>query len=83
MNNQMQEFAKKTLKEGLAQLPDDWQMMFKRMYSHDNLDTPISDVVDNMPDDKLDWAMRQVENTLKKVRHNQTNAADTKNRAAD
>jgi len=34
------------------------------MYSHDNQDLSIEDVVDNMKEDKLDWAMRQVERTL-------------------
>jgi len=40
--------------------------MFKRMYSHKNLDLPINEVVDNMPDDKIDWAMQQCQNTLNK-----------------
>ena len=66
MNNQMQEFARKTLKEGLAQLPKGWQRKFKQMYSYGNLESDINDVVDNMPEDKLDWAMQQVENSLAK-----------------
>ena len=33
-----------------------------------DLDKPISDVVDDMPEDKLDWAMQQVENSLIKHR---------------
>lgn len=55
------------MKQGLAQLPEDWQTMFKRMYSHGHLDADINDVVDSMPDDKLDWAMQQVEESLKKL----------------
>lgn len=66
MNNQIQDFARQKIKDGLAQLPENWQTMFKRMYSHENLDADINDVVDNVPEDKLDWAMQQVEKSLAK-----------------
>ena len=67
MNEQLQEFAKRTLKEGLAQLPESNRVLFKRMYSHENLEADINDVVDNMPETKLDWAMQQVQRSLEKV----------------
>ena len=41
-------------------------MLFKRMYAHGNLDADINSVVDSMPAEKLDWAMQQVYNTLRK-----------------
>ncbi len=66
MNNQLQNFARAELKKGLAKLPESNQLLYKRMYSHDNLDLSIEEVVDNMPEDKLDWAMQQVLNTLNK-----------------
>ncbi len=66
MNKQLQEFARKTLLEGLNRLPEKNQMVFKCMYSNDNLKASIGDVVANMPADKLDWAMEQIENTLNK-----------------
>ena len=66
MNNHIQDFARQTLKDGLSQLPEDQQLMFKRMYSHENLEASINDVVDSMPEDKLDWAMQQVERSLAK-----------------
>lgn len=66
MNNQIQEFARQTLKDGLAQLPERNRMLFKRMYSHKNLDININAVVDKMPEDKLDWAMQQVQRSLDK-----------------
>ena len=68
MNSQLQEFARNELKSGLAQCPDGYQLMFKRMYANGNLNMSIEDVVDNMPSDKLDWAMQQVENSLTKLR---------------
>jgi hypothetical protein len=75
MNNQLQDYAREQLKAGLAQLPENWQRTFKLMYGRDNgkrsventVALPINDVVDIMPEDKLDWAMQQVENSLKKL----------------
>jgi hypothetical protein len=64
MNAQLQAFARKYLKDGLAKLSEEEQMVFKRMYSYNNLELPIDKVVDNMPEGKLDWAMQQVENTI-------------------
>ena len=66
MNNQIQDFDRQTLKDGLAQLPENNHMLFKRMYSFKNLKADINDVVDAIPEDKLDWAMQQVQNTLDK-----------------
>jgi hypothetical protein len=38
------------------------------MYSNDNLEMDINDVVDKMDEEKLDWAMQQVERTLNKAK---------------
>lgn len=67
MNKELQEFARNTLKTGLAKLPEGWQMKFKRMYSHNNLDADINDVVDAMNAEKLDRAMEQVERSIVKL----------------
>ena len=66
MNNQLQNFARQQLKDGLSQCTEAQQTMFKRMYSNENLELPIDEVVDNMPESKLDWAMLQVERTILK-----------------
>lgn len=78
MNAQLQEFARKTLKEGLAQCTPAQQDLFKRMYVYRSprggaaeeianaKNTSVNEVVDKMPEGKLDWAMQQVEATLKK-----------------
>lgn len=69
--NQVNEILKNTakdyLKTNLLKLPESNQLLFKRMYSHENLDASIDEVVDNVPEDKLDWAMQQVERTLSKL----------------
>lgn len=66
MNKQLQEFARNTLKEGLSKLPESNHAIFKRMYSPDNLKANIDSVIDAMPENKLDWAMQQVQRTLEK-----------------
>lgn len=65
MNKQLRVFAEATLKEGLAKCTEDQRLLFKKMYAHGNLEMPIDKVVDNLPDEKIDWAMQQVEQTLK------------------
>lgn len=86
MNSQLQEFARKTLKEGLAQCTPAQQDLFKRMYvyrSHrggameeivNAKNTSVNEVVDKMSPEKLDWAMQQVEATLHK---NKTSIKET------
>jgi len=67
MNKRLQTFARHALKDGLAQLPESHHMLFKHMYSYTNLDADINDVVDAMPEGKLDRAMQQVQQTLDKM----------------
>ena len=75
MNSQLQNFARQSLRDGLAQLPEDWQKKFKWMYARnggkrsleDAEAMPIDAVVDEVPGEKLDWAMQQVENSLRKL----------------
>lgn len=67
MNKTIEKFARERIKQGLALLPPEWQMTFKRMYSHNNLDAPIEEVVETMPTDKLDWALTQIENSIVKL----------------
>ncbi len=64
MNKYLQKFARDFLKDGLDRLSDENKLVFMRMYSHADLEKPITEVVDNLSEDKLDWAMQQVQNTL-------------------
>ena len=66
MNTQLESFARSKLKEGLSKCNESEQLIFKRMYSHTNLDADINDAVDSMEEEKLDWAMCQVQRTLDK-----------------
>ena len=67
MNTELQEFARQQILEGLKSLPEDWQLTFKRMYSHDDLSRTLEEVVIRMPADKLDWAMTQIKNSIAKL----------------
>lgn len=70
MNETLKNIAKKILKDLLSQCTDGQQLMFKRMYCHKNLDLPINEAVDQMSDDKIDWAITQVERTVEKNKLN-------------
>lgn len=69
MNNQLEDYTRQKIKEGLSKLSEGHQIIFKRMYSHKNLKLPIDEVVDNMPKEKLDWVLTQVQNSLNKIQN--------------
>ena len=78
MNQAVIDFMRSEIKKGLKQLPEDWQLLFKRMYSYPNgnlsvlpdLEKPIDKVVDDMPVEKLDWALSQVQKSIAKIQVN-------------
>jgi hypothetical protein len=55
------------IKRILFKLDDHNRLMFKRMYSNNNLEKDIDLVVDNMPAKQLDWALQQCKNTYYKI----------------
>jgi hypothetical protein len=74
MNDQIEKFARQTLKDGLAQCTEGQQGLFKRMYAFKDQSLSIDEVVDLMPPEKLDWAMQQVQSTLDKAAKRETGA---------
>ena len=66
MNETLKTEAKKILKALLVECTESQQHMFKRMYSHENLELPINDVVDQMDESKMDNAISQCELTVQK-----------------
>ena len=64
MNKTIEEFARKNLLDKLLKCTIRQQEIFKRMHSPDNLDARLDTVVANLPSERLDWALTQVENTL-------------------
>ena len=67
MNKKLQDFARNEIKDGLLKLPEEWQMNFKHMYSHKNLDLSLDEIVDNMSEDNLNIVMNQVERSVDKI----------------
>lgn len=64
MNEQLQDYARKTIKEGLAKLTEQSRKVFAKTYGYPGLNS-IDEIVDNMSADKLDGAMTQVSSSLK------------------
>jgi hypothetical protein len=65
-NETLQAAARTILKDLLAQCTEGQQLLFKRMYSPNNLALPINTAVDLMDPDKIDWAITQTERTVAK-----------------
>lgn len=65
MNLELQSYARTYLIENLKKCTDEQVLRFKRMYSEKDLTAHINDVVNKMAEEKLDWAMQQIERTLK------------------
>lgn len=74
MNKILCNFAREYLKQGLLKVSANDQFRFKKMYSSRDLDAEINDVVDRMPDDKLDFAMQHIDRSLQLlgIRHDRT-----------
>lgn len=66
MNNILETYARDWLRNNMPRLTDEQRLIFKRMYSHSDLSADMEKVIEAMPKEKLDWAMMQVENTLRK-----------------
>jgi len=66
MNNKLQEFARNYLKDGLYECTDKQRNFFKLIYGMKDLDKDINDIVDIIPEDRLNQAMDLVERTLEK-----------------
>ncbi len=66
MNATFKKLCTEALKTALKKLPENQFTIFKKMYSPRNLNLTVEECVDQMPDDRLDWAMTQVENSLTK-----------------
>ncbi len=65
MQNEVSDFIRSQLKEKVLLLTDVQISVFKRCFSHKDLLKDINIVIDEMPNDKLDNALRLVNNTIK------------------
>lgn len=67
LNEQVKKYIKDEIYVGLIQLPDGWITKFKRMYSPKDLTVDLKTIINNLPEEKLNWALTQVQNSLKKL----------------
>ena len=70
-NKTITDFARQQIIDGLAKLPSECQVIFLRMYNHKVANSPnpeqyIDETINNIPDEKLDWALSQVQRSLEK-----------------
>ncbi len=73
----MNEFSlRKKIRDGLEQLPESNHNIFRRMYSPENMMANIYDVVDRMSEDKLSWALFQVERSIDLRKENKMTLED-------
>ena len=68
MDSTLESIARGQILSGLKELPESWVFKFKRMYSPHDLEANIESVVEKMAPELLDWALTQVESSLKKYR---------------
>lgn len=61
----IEQFARETLIKWLEVVSPASQQNFRRMYAPQASGLTIEEIVTHMPAESLDWAMHQVENTLK------------------
>lgn len=66
MNDELEAYAREYIRINIKKLKDEHIMIFKKMYSPNNLEIHIDRVIDNMPKDRLNWSMIQITNSLNK-----------------
>lgn len=59
MSRTKQQQRRDEIKRILGFLNEQNHLMFKRMYSHEDLEKEINQVVDEMPAHQLQWALQQ------------------------
>ena len=64
MEKQLADFAREKIKEGLSKLTEAHRIKFKHIYSENWRKLTVDEVLNNIPDDKLDHALRIVNRTL-------------------
>ena len=66
LNKRLERIARDLIKEDLKECTEEQHEIFKRMYAPHNLNLDINETVEQIPNEKLQIAMSQVENTVKK-----------------
>ena len=75
MNSSIENYTRQQITEGLTALPESSQRVFKLMYGRkggkrpveESVAMPIGEVVAEIPAEKLDWALTQIQNSHDKL----------------
>ena len=75
MNSSIENYARQQIAEGLTSLPEGSQRVFKLMYGRkggkrpveESVEMSLADVVVEIPAEKLDWALTQIQNSHDKL----------------
>ena len=75
MESEFYAAARKLLMDGVAALPPEWQRKFRLMYGRDKGRRSVADaetvplyvVIAEVPNESLDWAIQQVQNSHDKL----------------
>lgn len=65
MNKEVEDYSRKLVLEKLGQITTPQFIIFKRMYSSRDMDASKEQVAKNMNYEKIDWALTQLDNTIK------------------
>lgn len=69
MNKTVSNFMREEILKGLLLLPKGHQDLFRRLYRNElTEDATTKKIVDQIPDEKLDWALCQVEYSHTKIK---------------
>jgi len=71
MNTEVEDYARKLVLEKLQLVTNPQFIIFKRMYSNKNMDASKEDVAKSMNYAKIDHALFQLDNTIKKNKGNE------------
>jgi len=67
MTHEFKSYARRNIMTGLSRLPADHRDLFKRIYSGNDPNADITEVIDSISPDKVNWALRQVKNSIDKI----------------
>ena len=75
MNSTIENYARQQIIEKAETLPEGWQRTFKLMYGRkggkrpveESVSMSIAEVLAEIPAEKLDWALTQIENSHRKL----------------
>lgn len=81
MHDALKSYAHQYIRDGMSNIPEEWHVTFKNMYGRkggkrsleDAQKMTIDEVLLEIPDDKLDWVMQQIDASIRKLESTRVN----------